>query len=121
MEELLSLKKDDLKVIESLAENRFLNISSIAKEIYDIDSRLELTKKINYLRYRLDKMVENGIMGEVEEDGQTLYKISGTRAWICNLKGTLVPDMKNAEMAKKKIDHKVLFIKRDNRMILISL
>lgn len=121
MEELLTLKEDDLKVIKSLVENRYLSISSIAREIYDIDSRLELTNKINYLEYRLNKMVEEGIMGKIREEGQILYGISGTSAWICNLKGTLVPDMENAEMAKKKIDHKMLFIKKGDYMILISL
>lgn len=71
-----NIKKIDLKIIkymweQTMENERGIAISEIVKEIFDIDSRVDMQDKYPTVKYRLKKMAENGLVSvkKLEDKG----------------------------------------------------
>ncbi|MHA1667578.1 MAG: hypothetical protein ACTSUR_02875 [Candidatus Heimdallarchaeaceae archaeon] len=75
MEKGVKIDEIDIKMFEIIKREKECTTTQIAKELFSPKDDYELRKKDVFIRKRLNKWVEVGLIEKVENNGKSFYKI----------------------------------------------
>ena len=73
----MRLDENDLRIIGLMAllkKNESITSYHVAKNLYNLDSRYEATRKDAFIRARLSKLISDGLILREDIDGKAYYK-----------------------------------------------
>lgn len=91
------------------------SITTIAKELFDTDSRKEIQKADSKVRTRLKKYKRNGLIEEADNGGTTGYQLKQDKVWVENHMRIVVPERdNNPENVIEMQPPRTVFITKDD-------